>query len=100
MWLKLVRRPAISTWKFALTATPSLPVNKNSSTPRAEWKNIARSTALKRPVKRRFGAECELLNFSGTKRAKGMQHPFRSEEHTSELQSLTNLVCRLLLEKK
>src|SRR5437016_11626945 len=24
----------------------------------------------------------------------------RSEEHTSELQSLTNIVCRLLLEKK
>src|SRR5258706_9181483 len=28
------------------------------------------------------------------------QHDGRSEEHTSELQSLTNLVCRLLLEKK
>src|SRR2546425_6148639 len=32
------------------------------------------------------------------------QHPslrqFRSEEHTSELQSLAYLVCRLLLEKK
>src|SRR5262249_59059660 len=28
----------------------------------------------------------------------GAEH--RSEEHTSELQSLTNLVCRLLLEKK
>src|SRR5438046_6960236 len=27
-------------------------------------------------------------------------HVQRSEEHTSELQSLTNLVCRLLLEKK
>src|SRR5262249_17560292 len=27
-------------------------------------------------------------------------HRSRSEEHTSELQSLTNLVCRLLLEKK
>ena len=26
--------------------------------------------------------------------------PARSEEHTSELQSLVNLVCRLLLEKK
>src|SRR3989339_1560345 len=26
-------------------------------------------------------------------------NPIRSEEHTSELQSLTNLVCRLLLEK-
>src|SRR5262249_61562498 len=29
----------------------------------------------------------------------GLSFP-RSEEHTSELQSLTNLVCRLLLEKK
>src|SRR5690242_21396237 len=27
-------------------------------------------------------------------------HPLRSEEHTSELQSHVNLVCRLLLEKK
>src|SRR5690606_40776515 len=27
-------------------------------------------------------------------------HPERSEEHTSELQSRENLVCRLLLEKK
>src|SRR5438045_9058358 len=27
-------------------------------------------------------------------------HPARSEEHTSELQSLRHLVCRLLLEKK
>src|SRR2546425_7530154 len=34
------------------------------------------------PVRDRFGA------------------PFRSEEHTSELQSLAYLVCRLLLEKK
>src|SRR5438093_13051838 len=35
--------------------------------------------------------------------AKFLAHPCRiarSEEHTSELQSLTNLVCRLLLEKK
>src|ERR1039458_5834286 len=29
-----------------------------------------------------------------------MYRPFRSEEHTSELQSLRHLVCRLLLEKK
>src|SRR2546430_11277682 len=29
----------------------------------------------------------------------GARHP-RSEEHTSELQSQSNLVCRLLLEKK
>src|SRR5205085_10439399 len=31
----------------------------------------------------------------------GVEHPgHRSEEHTSELQSQSNLVCRLLLEKK
>src|SRR4029079_11298968 len=29
-----------------------------------------------------------------------MPRPHRSEEHTSELQSLAYLVCRLLLEKK
>src|SRR5207247_8353878 len=28
------------------------------------------------------------------------RHPLRSEEHTSELQSRVDLVCRLLLEKK
>src|ERR1035438_10675626 len=30
----------------------------------------------------------------------GVDYPGRSEEHTSELQSLRHLVCRLLLEKK
>src|SRR5205814_10129950 len=30
----------------------------------------------------------------------GRTAPLRSEEHTSELQSLRHLVCRLLLEKK
>src|SRR5436309_10718340 len=30
----------------------------------------------------------------------GLTHHQRSEEHTSELQSRENLVCRLLLEKK
>src|SRR2546427_9282720 len=30
----------------------------------------------------------------------GCAQPERSEEHTSELQSQSNLVCRLLLEKK
>src|SRR5256885_5932315 len=30
----------------------------------------------------------------------GRRHVVRSEEHTSELQSPCNLVCRLLLEKK
>src|SRR5438046_4762527 len=39
------------------------------------------------------------LNGKGSVIGAHMVDP-RSEEHTSELQSLTNLVCRLLLEKK
>src|SRR2546425_8819492 len=35
-----------------------------------------------------------------TKRALELDPYYRSEEHTSELQSLAYLVCRLLLEKK
>src|SRR5258706_5494382 len=38
--------------------------------------------------------------FSTFRHRAGPNRPLRSEEHTSELQSLTNLVCRLLLEKK
>src|SRR5258706_12210640 len=40
------------------------------------------------------------LRFLPTRAAAARQIQIRSEEHTSELQSLTNLVCRLLLEKK
>src|SRR5258706_5163237 len=36
----------------------------------------------------------------GTTKLALVERGKRSEEHTSELQSLTNLVCRLLLEKK
>src|SRR5256886_5406723 len=38
----------------------------------------------------RFGSARKLASWAG----------LRSEEHTSELQSQSNLVCRLLLEKK
>src|SRR2546430_8812505 len=34
------------------------------------------------------------------RRGQALGHDVRSEEHTSELQSQSNLVCRLLLEKK
>src|SRR5258706_8748192 len=41
----------------------------------------------------------DLIHRSAWRAAAGRKAD-RSEEHTSELQSLTNLVCRLLLEKK
>src|SRR2546425_9442330 len=46
--------------------------------------------ALSRPPRRFFPERC----------ASSIARILRSEEHTSELQSLAYLVCRLLLEKK
>src|SRR5256885_14894010 len=43
-----------------------------------------------------FACELETFGIEGL----GHQRRLRSEEHTSELQSPCNLVCRLLLEKK
>src|SRR5688500_9965485 len=48
-----------------------------------------------------FGNNSDYSNiFTGIAKAKSMGGGGRSEEHTSELQSPCNLVCRLLLEKK
>src|SRR5690606_40961179 len=41
-----------------------------------------------------------ILGSPGVCPAAALRHGSRSEEHTSELQSRENLVCRLLLEKK
>src|SRR5260370_19845147 len=43
-----------------------------------------------------LGDECALIGAGGDRAVTGC----RSEEHTSELQSHLNLVCRLLVEKK
>src|SRR2546430_5934632 len=55
----------------------------------------------------RDASTCSLANLFGIARDPGVPvisvtilPPLRSEEHTSELQSQSNLVCRLLLEKK
>src|SRR2546427_6912454 len=40
------------------------------------------------------------LSAQENRQAKTSRRVLRSEEHTSELQSQSNLVCRLLLEKK
>src|SRR5699024_12616818 len=47
-----------------------------------------------------FGADLILLNLFDTLNPKVSGLEVRSEEHTSELQSRFDLVCRLLLEKK
>src|SRR5690606_40483610 len=55
------------------------------------------------PASDRFVAWAAVPNWDWLMYATGDQEAFlanRSEEHTSELQSRENLVCRLLLEKK
>src|SRR5260370_23028535 len=47
-----------------------------------------------------FGLELRHRGFDGRQLPALRLAFFRSEEHTSELQSHLNLVCRLLLEKK
>src|SRR5688500_20274895 len=56
------------------------------------------TTLFRSSVKRRY-APCRPRT-RGRGRSKGSSSEGRSEEHTSELQSPCNLVCRLLLEKK
>src|SRR5688500_19897384 len=54
-----------------------------------------------REDRRRGGAEARAVPARHRRRAAAHRlAPARSEEHTSELQSPCNLVCRLLLEKK
>src|SRR5256885_12041975 len=47
-----------------------------------------------------FGCAIPRVRCATTRRDSGRSARTRSEEHTSELQSPCNLVCRLLLEKK
>src|SRR5688572_31429997 len=61
--------------------------------------------ALKFAKDRRFDLALTDLKMTGMDGIELLQHLLaydssRSEEHTSELQSQSNLVCRLLLEKK
>src|SRR2546427_2852627 len=53
------------------------------------------------PTEGRLGRELQLSPRHGERLSFDVEHDLaRSEEHTSELQSQSNLVCRLLLEKK
>src|SRR5258706_8672920 len=61
------------------------------------YTTLFRSPILVEKIFRQFG---NVLFAFAQRRKRNYHHVQRSEEHTSELQSLTNLVCRLLLEKK
>src|SRR5207248_9038444 len=67
---------------------PACGCNRSARSP-ARWRSRADRRDSHRTRYRRCPARCP-----------GRQFPSRSEEHTSELQSPYDLVCRLLLEKK
>src|SRR5260370_21765713 len=91
----MIRRPPRSTLFPYTTLFRSWPA---SETP---WPGSAASSLTRRiNLERRWRCCGRKRNLLCTRRSWGRSKPRRSEEHTSELQSHLNLVCRLLLEKK
>src|SRR5256885_9909669 len=92
----MIRRPPRSTLfpYTTLFRSPSMPGSHISSRTRSYWlcsiflrhSSPEDTTSVGKP--------------SSSKTSTANMTLFRSEEHTSELQSPCNLVCRLLLEKK
>src|SRR2546430_4045270 len=70
---------------YTLSLHDALPI----SSPEPAWACSSRASSS-----RRSAPSC------GSRRSPAPSAVTRSEEHTSELQSQSNLVCRLLLEKK
>src|SRR2546426_8711612 len=69
---------------YTLSLHDALPISmEEEGIPVAEYEQLAKQFKPKPQAARGLGLNC-----------------LRSEEHTSELQSPCNLVCRLLLEKK
>src|SRR5688572_32745008 len=88
----MIRRPPRSTLFPYTTLFRSL----------ASAADIVRADAGKEPLASHLDDYVAHLTTAGTteRHQKETRAKIRSEEHTSELQSQSNLVCRLLLEKK
>src|SRR6266404_8690527 len=63
------------------------------------YTTLFRSCSVRSPIRLGFCRSASIQKFL-TERHDSVKPCGRSEEHTSELQSLAYLVCRLLLEKK
>src|SRR2546430_13523324 len=63
------------------------------------FRSLLNEVSVRPPAQAREGPALARTEDRSTKK-RSKQTEARSEEHTSELQSQSNLVCRLLLEKK
>src|SRR5256885_10773530 len=99
----MIRRPPRSTLFPYTTLFRSVgnkkPPDRNPRAARRMVTTVARLAATtKRPAPvSQTGPTLYFVTYTGSRKS---QSAGRSEEHTSELQSPCNLVCRLLLEKK
>src|SRR5258706_5220573 len=95
----MIRRPPRSTLfpYTTLFRSGGLRVHRSGSVLRGEARSVLGSSAPNAHlVERAYLAQGVEMR----RRLDAAAEERRSEEHTSELQSLTNLVCRLLLAKK
>src|SRR2546430_9079419 len=76
---------------------PVPPMVPSSSTPTALWTSTRRIASVASSA---FPDAPSTFRSSTRPRRRSTSARYRSEEHTPELQSQSNLVCRLLLEKK
>src|SRR2546425_8984675 len=95
----MIRRPPRSTlfpYTTLFRSIQSADVYASNALFAKLWPKLIRASAVEALAERQPGAAANVP-------AEDTVHAFladRSEEHTSELQSLAYLVCRLLLEKK
>src|SRR2546430_10439113 len=97
----MIRRPPRS------TLFPYTTLSRSHSKPSPPPSQLASASLLPSPLRPSLPFRSDLIpricppEPLRLRRTQSFLHRFtRSEEHTSELQSQSNLVCRLLLEKK
>src|SRR5690242_21060318 len=90
--------PLLINYFSSFSPSPDHPDQHSFPTRRSSDLQVAHAEARQQGALRRQPGERQALGFP--RRAQRAEIDVRSEEHTSELQSHVNLVCRLLLEKK
>src|SRR2546423_9934137 len=89
----MIRRPPRSTLFPYTTLFRSKPL-------REQTRSVVRSLLARTAIELFAAQGYDKTTLDEVAAAAGVSRRTRSEEHTSELQSLAYLVCRLLLEKK
>src|SRR2546426_1407426 len=98
---------AIAGWFATQPPATSAPTSSTAPTADASPTRPGRHTFIHHPIRSAIGTVHAIVNSpqgdalsAFTTMSASTASRMRSEEHTSELQSPCNLVCRLLLEKK